>query len=87
MKISTKQTIICIAFAMAFLCPFFIIGLIITQSDNECLRYENYKLKEMNNSIINYADSRADTGEFDEFIKSRAGQDYFELNEELYGKK
>lgn len=87
MKISTKQTIIYIAFAMAFLCPFFIIGLIVTQSDNECLKYENYKLKEMNNIIINYADSTADTGEFDEFMQSEAGQDYFELNEELYGKK
>ena len=85
MKISTKQTIICIAFAMAFLCPFFIIGLIITQSDNECLRYENYKLKEMNNIIINYADSTADTGEFDDFIQSEAGQSYFELYKELYG--
>ena len=87
MKISTKQTIICIAFAMAFLCPFFIIGLIITQSDNECLRYENYKLKEMNNIIINYADSTADTGKFDDFIQSKAGQNYFKLYKELYGEK
>lgn len=87
MKISIKQKIICIAFAMAFLCPFFIIGLIITQSDNECLRYENYKLKEMNNIIVNYSNSTTDTGEFDEFMQSKAGQNYFKLYKELYGEK
>ena len=37
----------------------------------------------MNKIIINYANSTADTGEFDEFIQSEAGQQYFELNKEL----
>ena len=46
----------------------------------------NKKLKEMNNIIINYANSTADTGEFDEFVQSKAGQYYFELNKELYKK-
>ena len=63
------------------------IALIIVQSDYDCITFENSYLKEMNNIIINYADSTADTGEFDEFMQSKAGQDYFELNEELYGKK
>ena len=54
---------------------------------NKCIKFENSYLKEMNNIIINYADSTADTGEFDEFMQSKVGQDYFELNEELYGKK
>ena len=61
--------------------------LFITQSNNDCIKFENSYLKEMNNIIINYADSTADTGEFDEFMQSKAGQDYFELNKELYGKE
>ena len=61
--------------------------LFIAQSNNNCVKFENSYLKEMNNIIINYADSTADTGEFDEFMQSKAGQDYFELNKELYGKK
>ena len=67
----------------------FIITLLLfmSQSDNDCAKYENSYLKEMNNIIINYADSTADTGEFDEFMQSKAGQDYFELNKELYDKK
>ena len=63
------------------------IALIIVQSDYDCITFENSYLKEMNNIIINYADSTADTGEFDEFMQSKAGQDYFELSKELYGKK
>lgn len=61
--------------------------LFMAQSDNDCIKFENNYLKEMNNIIINYADSTADTGEFDEFMQSKAGQNYFELNKELYGKK
>lgn len=61
--------------------------LFMAQSNNDCIKFENGYLKEMNNIIINYADSTADTGKFDEFMQSEAGQDYFELNEELYGKK
>lgn len=61
--------------------------LFMAQSDNDCIKFENNYLKEMNNIIINYADSTADTGEFDEFMQSEAGQNYFELNKELYGKK
>ena len=68
---------------------FLIIGIAfcISTTDNQSLEYENKKLKEMNNIIINYANSTADTGEFDEFMQSKAGQDYFELNKELYGEK
>lgn len=63
------------------------ISLIIVQSDYDCIEFENNYLKEMNNIITNYADSTTDTGEFDEFIKSEAGQDYFKLNNDLYGEK
>lgn len=61
--------------------------LFMAQSDNDCVKFENSYLKEMNDIIINYADSTADTGEFDDFMQSKAGQNYFELNEELYGKE
>ena len=63
------------------------ISLIIVQSDYDCIEFENNYLKEMNNIITNYADSTTDTGEFDEFIHSEAGQDYFKLNNDLYGEE
>ena len=63
------------------------ISLIIVQSDYDCIEFENNYLKEMNNIITNYADSTTDTGEFDEFIQSEAGQDYFKLNNDLYGEE
>ena len=62
-------------------------ALIIVQSDYDCIEFENNYLREMNNIITNYADSTTDTGEFDEFIHSEAGQDYFKLNKDLYGEK
>lgn len=58
-------------------------GLCVSTSENDCLKYENAMLKEMNKVILQYADSTADTGEFDEFIQSEAGHQYFELNEEF----
>ena len=63
------------------------ISLIIVQSDYDCIEFENSYLKEMNDIITNYADSTSDTGEFDEFIHSKAGQDYFKLYKELYDKE
>ena len=63
------------------------ISLIIVKSDYDCIEFENNYLKEMNNIITNYADSTTDTGEFDEFIHSEAGQDYFKLNNDLYGEE
>ena len=47
------------------------------------LEYENAKLRFMIEDVVNYSDSTADTGEFDEFIQSEAGQQYFSINEEL----
>ena len=61
--------------------------LFIAQSNNDCIKFENSYLKEMNDIVTNYADSTADTGEFDEFIHSEAGQDYFKLNKDLYGEE
>lgn len=41
------------------------------------LEYKNAKLKNMIDNIITYADSTADTGEFDEFIASPQGEKFF----------
>ena len=76
-----KTKVICVALAMYSL--LISIGYIVSSSDNDCLRFENSYYREMNKIIINYSDSTADTGEFDEFIQSEAGQQYFELNKEL----
>ena len=76
-----KTKVICVALAMYSL--LISIGYIVSSSDNDCLRFENSYYREMNKIIINYADSTADTGEFDEFVQSEAGQQYFELNKEL----
>lgn len=76
-----KTKVICAALAMYSL--LISIGYIVSSSNNDCLRFENSYYREMNKIIINYADSTADTGEFDEFIQSEAGQQYFELNKEL----
>ena len=76
-----KTKVICVALAMYSL--LISIGYIVSSSDNDCLRFENCYYREMNKIIINYANSTADTGEFDEFIQSEAGQQYFKLNKEL----
>ena len=60
-----------------------LIGVCKISTDNDCLIYENARLKAMNELILQYADSTADTGEFDEFIQSEGGQQYFSINEEL----
>lgn len=79
-----KTKVICIALAMYSL--LMSVGYIVSSSDNDCLRFENSYYREMNDIVVNYANMTADTGEFDEFIQSEAGQQYFELNKELYGK-
>ena len=55
----------------------------VSDCNNDCLSYENIRLKAMNEIILNYADSTADTGEFDEFVQSESGKQYFEINDEL----
>lgn len=55
----------------------------VSDCNNDCLNYENIRLKTMNKIILDYADSTADTGEFDEFVQSESGKQYFEINDEL----
>ena len=50
------------------------------------LEYKNAKLQLMVEDVVNYSDSTADTGEFDEFIASPQGERFFENYHKLYDK-
>lgn len=52
----------------------------------EILKYKNTKLQFMIEDVVNYSDSTADTGEFDEFIASPQGERFFNNYHELYDK-
>ena len=56
----------------------------VSSTNNDCLKYENAQLKTMVQNVVDYADSTADTGEFDEFILSKQGQEFFKKYNELY---
>lgn len=56
----------------------------VAPTNNTCLEYENIRLKAMVDNVVNYADSTADTGEFDDFIDSKQGQEFFKRYNELY---
>ena len=50
------------------------------------LEYKNAKLQLMVENVVNYSDSTADTGEFDEFIASLQGERFFNNYRKLYDK-
>ena len=50
------------------------------------LEYKNAKLQFMIEDVVNYSDSTADTGEFDEFIASPQGERFFNNYSKLYDK-
>ena len=50
------------------------------------LEYKNSKLQLMIEDVVNYSDSTADTGEFDEFIASPQGERFFDNYNKLYDK-
>ena len=50
------------------------------------LEYKNAKLQFMIEDVVNYSDSTADTGEFDEFITSPQGERFFDNYRKLYDK-
>ena len=50
------------------------------------LEYKNSKLQLMVKDVVNYSDSTADTGEFDEFIASPQGERFFDNYRKLYDK-
>ena len=52
----------------------------------QVLTYKNVKLQVMIEDVVNYSDSTADTGEFDEFIASPQGERFFNNYRNLYDK-
>ena len=52
----------------------------------EVLEYKNTKLQLMVEDVVNYSDSTADTGEFDEFIASPQGERFFDNYRKFYDK-
>lgn len=50
------------------------------------LEYKNTKLQHMIEEVVNYSDSTADTGEFDEFVASPQGERFFTNYREIYDK-
>ena len=52
----------------------------------EVLEHENAELQLMVEDVVNYSDSTADTGEFDEFIASPQGERFFDNYRKLYDK-
>ena len=52
----------------------------------EVLEYKNTKLQLMVEDVVNYSDSTADTGEFDEFIASPQGERFFDNYRKIYDK-
>ena len=52
----------------------------------QILKYKNDELQLMIEDVVNYSDSTADTGEFDEFINSPQGERFFDNYHKLYDK-
>ena len=52
----------------------------------QVIEYENTNLRFMIKDVVNYSDSTADTGEFDEFIASPQGERFFNNYRNLYDK-
>ena len=52
----------------------------------EVLEYKNTNLQLMVEDVVNYSDSTADTGEFDEFVNSPQGERFFDNYHKLYDK-
>ena len=74
-----------ILFSLALaLFAFIAMSFCVSSVHNSSLKYENAQLKAMVQNVVNYADSTADTGEFDEFIESKQGQEFFKKYNELY---
>ena len=67
-----------------------IIGLImricILDKKVQTLEYNNAQLNLMIDNVVNYSDSTADTGEFDEFVNSPQGETFFKLYNKLNDK-
>lgn len=64
----------------------FLVRVCILDNNITVLEYKNAKLHLMIDDVISYADSTADTGEFDEFVASPQGERFFTNYREIYDK-
>lgn len=77
-----KSFIIFILVAITIL----LIRICILDNKVQVLEYKNAKLQHMVEDVVNYSDSTADTGEFNEFIASPQGERFFDNYRKLYDK-
>ena len=77
-----KSFIIFILIAIIIL----LIRICILDNRIQVLECKNAKLQLMIEDVVNYSDSTADTGEFDEFIVSPQGERFFNNYRKLYDK-
>lgn len=73
-------------FLLAIIVLFLLFKISVLDNKITTLEYKNAKLHLMIDDVINYADSTADTGEFDEFIASPQGERFFDNYHKLYDK-
>ena len=64
----------------------YLISICFLHNKIQILKYKNAKLQLMVEDVVNYSDSTADTGEFDEFITSPQGERFFNNYNKLYDK-
>lgn len=73
-------------FLLAIVMLFLLFKISVLDNKVTTLEYENAKLQLMVEDVVNYSDSTADTGEFDEFIASPQGKRFFDNYRKLYDK-
>lgn len=62
----------------------FMAAFCITSAEKDCLKYENSELKSMVNSVMDYVDSTADTGQMDDFVSSKEGKYFIDMYGAIY---
>lgn len=73
-------------FLLAIVMLFLLFKISVLDNKVTTLEYKNVKLHLMIDDVVNYSDSTADTGEFDEFVASPQGERFFTNYREIYDK-
>lgn len=73
-------------FLLAIIILLLLFKLSVLDNNVTVLEYKNAKLHLMIDDVVGYADSTADTGEFDEFVTSPQGERFFTNYREIYDK-
>lgn len=73
-------------FLLAIVMLFLLFKISVLDNKVTTLEYKNAKLHLMIDDVVNYSDSTADTGEFDEFIASPQGERFFDNYHKFYDK-